>query len=77
MDSTLLLDRISRFGIARSEAELAQLARMANRLGVAPAIAGVLTDTEAPDIVRERAAARVAVAVAATPAGTPASWIAA
>ena len=62
-----IIENIARHGIERSEAHLADLARQAARCGVLPAIASILTDRSAPPVVRERAAARIAVELAAQP----------
>lgn len=67
IDPTAILQHIARFGIERSESELAALARAANQAGVLPAIVPVLTDRGAAPIARERAAARVAAALVAAP----------
>lgn len=67
IDPTAILQHIARFGIERSDSELAALARAARHAGVLPAIVSVLTDRDAAPIARERAAARVAAALAAAP----------
>ena len=62
---------IARKGVARSGAELAELARLANRRQIGLAIVSLLTDPTAPDVVRERAAARIATQLTALPPELP------
>lgn len=66
-DLTELGTNIARYGLARHEAELADVARRAQAIGAAPAIVSLLTDRSAPDVVRTRALARVAAALAQHP----------
>lgn len=57
------LDRIvahvARHGIGHSEPQLRRVATLASRASVQPAIASLLIDGEAPDVLRSRAFARV------------------
>lgn len=72
MITTQFLDNlahdISEFGLDSRLDELRILADLAVRHEAGATLAGLLTDTDAPDVVRNRAFARVAAAVRLLPA---------
>lgn len=54
-----IVTHVARHGIAGSEPQLRRIAALATSAAVQPAIASLLTDEGAPDVVRSRAFARV------------------
>ncbi|MDX1448838.1 MAG: hypothetical protein R3246_07195 [Acidimicrobiia bacterium] len=62
-DLDTLSHQIARFGFDRFETEVQRIADQAFRLGVAPALVGVLSDPGAPTVARERAFARTVAAL--------------
>lgn len=54
---------IATFGIDRFESEVQAIADYAFRLGIAPTLAGILSDPAAPPVARERAFARLVAAL--------------
>ena len=65
MSTTPTIDELSHLvstrGVAGAERELAEFAWRLARAGIAPTLTGVILDTDAPAIVRERAFARAAI----------------
>lgn len=59
--------RIAIAGLAGTEPQLQRLADMLVRSNVAPAIAGIIADPEAPEVARLRAIGRASRALRAVP----------
>lgn len=53
-----LLAHVDRFGVEASASHLDRLVTLAHRHGIAPAVVELLTDADAPAVLRERALAR-------------------
>lgn len=58
-----LAREVDAFGIDHVQDRVGELAAMARTGGVSPVLIDVLTDTQAPDVVRVRALARIQMAL--------------
>ena len=68
-DVTDLAHDLASDGFARHEHAIRALVRIARQHGVSPVLADLLADPDAPQIVRQRAFGRIAVALEAMPVG--------
>jgi len=63
LDLDQLAHRIARYGVDACEPRVMHLARRARTAGVADVAVGILADRSQPEVVRERAFARVVSAL--------------